>query len=391
MAQLRCARSWRAAGYDMSRGTPTRSRRYRAHAAVASRPAASPARTSAANALSSGVGASSSSQPATWRSSASTSASISPSAGWAYGSARGAWKRLAPARPAPRSAKRVTGAWLAISLCAASCAAPGSSCAQPGCSTSASCSESPMARSGSRHAPPSPSMDAWYCACSPAGTPSPYCGGMSFTCVYQSDLVARYAGIASNASNQRSSAGQRGPPPSGRVRPRTTRPFQYGTDAAIRSTCETYCRSTSDGRSPPSSHGPSVCASAASTSSSARSNPAAADSPGRKVSWHQRPKSWRSSLSSALARSSVAPSFGSSAGASGNARSSSCMMRSDSVCSSPSSSMAGSSPPGTLRRKSAGLSPYERMLISSTRYGTCFSSSCSHTFWQYGHHAAWSR
>ena len=30
----------------------------------------------------------------------------------------------------------------------------------------------------------------------------------------------------------------------------------------------------------------------------------------------------------------------------------------------------------------AGLSPYERMLIFSTRYGIRFSSSRSHTFWQ---------
>ena len=31
------------------------------------------------------------------------------------------------------------------------------------------------------------------------------------------------------------------------------------------------------------------------------------------------------------------------------------------------------------------------MLIFSISYGICFSSSWIHTFWQYGHHEAWSR
>ena len=90
------------------------------------------------------------------------------------------------------------------------------------------------------------------------------------------------------------------------------------------------------------------------------------------------------------------------------------MILRDSVMSCPSSSIAGSSPPRTyetadggqalerqdklvwcrvaqsdhqsdrltLDRNQSGLSPYERMLIFSTRYGMRFSSSSSHTFWQ---------
>ena len=67
------------------------------------------------------------------------------------------------------------------------------------------------------------------------------------------------------------------------------------------------------------------------------------------------------------------------------------MMGRLSVMNWPLISMAGSSPFGTLARNAAGLSPYERMLIFSTRYGISFSSSSNHTFWQYGHHAAVSR
>lgn len=62
-----------------------------------------------------------------------------------------------------------------------------------------------------------------------------------------------------------------------------------------------------------------------------------------------------------------------------------------SVISSPSSSIAGRSPPGTMRVNHAGFGPYERMLIFLTRYGMRFSSRRSQTFWQYGHHAASSR
>ena len=76
---------------------------------------------------------------------------------------------------------------------------------------------------------------------------------------------------------------------------------------------------------------------------------------------------------------------------SGYAWSSACISTSDSVMSWPSSSITGSSPPGTLLRNHAGLSPYDRMLIFFTSNGISFSSSSSHTFWQYGHHAASSR
>ena len=54
-----------------------------------------------------------------------------------------------------------------------------------------------------------------------------------------------------------------------------------------------------------------------------------------------------------------------------------------SVMTLPSSSITGRKPPGTMLVNHAGLSPYERMLIFETRKGIRFSSSKSHTFWQY--------
>ena len=48
--------------------------------------------------------------------------------------------------------------------------------------------------------------------------------------------------------------------------------FQYGVLAAMRSTCDTYCRSTSDGPSVGMNHGPAVSPSAVSTAPSVRSN-----------------------------------------------------------------------------------------------------------------------
>ena len=40
----------------------------------------------------------------------------------------------------------------------------------------------------------------------------------------------------------------------------------------------------------------------------------------------------------------------------------------------------GNSPLGILSRNAFGLSPYDRMLIFSTRYGICFSSSMIQSF-----------
>lgn len=59
------------------------------------------------------------------------------------------------------------------------------------------------------------------------------------------------------------------------------------------------------------------------------------------------------------------------------------MITCDSVMTWPVSaiSSAGSNPPGTLRRNSAGLSPYARIFTSEIRTGTRFSSTSSIVFW----------
>jgi hypothetical protein len=44
-----------------------------------------------------------------------------------------------------------------------------------------------------------------------------------------------------------------------------------------------------------------------------------------------------------------------------------------------------------MARNSLGFAPYERIGTADTAKGAPFASRCSHTFWQYGHHAAESR
>ena len=130
----------------------------------------------------------------------------------------------------------------------------------------------------------------------------------------------------------------------------------------MRSTWETYCRSTSEGASPPRNHGPAVSPSASSTCFRVRSRPFSCESisplPGWKVSWHHQRNSSRSSPSSFWARSRSGVSGGGTIGGPwSKVASSVCMIGRLSVMNCPSISMAGSSPLGTLRRKSAGLSP----------------------------------
>mmetsp|Transcript_2021 Transcript_2021/g.6963 ORF Transcript_2021/g.6963 Transcript_2021/m.6963 type:complete len:270 (+) Transcript_2021:333-1142(+) len=173
--QLRCALSCRAAGYFISRGTPTRSRRY-ASASAAGAPLCFPCFDTFCS-----LGATdadpSRSSCTTLRSAASTSFTNS-SPGLAVGSERGAPNCRVPFFPHPRAAKRTTFSALATTECAASSrSATGFSPHQLGSGRECFVSGG----RGSLQWSNWPSMAAANCFCvsSPFASHPPSCGGKS--------------------------------------------------------------------------------------------------------------------------------------------------------------------------------------------------------------------